>query len=286
VGNLVRTVSATSALRWAQEQARAAAKADTTVPSDLANRLLKSHCFRASDVSLAVTSGGGERWLPAHRWVPERLSAHAQAHKVVFNVLTTKTTNSGGKPVKHMATSVHGGGEDHLVRMVNACVAAAGYSGPDDLFLSTASLAPTVTHPRWHATEDLVNSMAREIGSRAAPGQGGFSSQSFKVGAVLELSATGAGPSDVAAFTGHKTTSALMHYNRKRVNCEVPTLMAVTVEGANYTREDASIEWASSSVDVSTQQGTSKKGRPRKVATRAGSPRGTPTGLVNGSRPR
>jgi hypothetical protein len=59
VGNVVRTVSATSALRWAQDQAHAAAKADTTVPSDLADRLLKSHCFRASDVSLAFTWVGG-----------------------------------------------------------------------------------------------------------------------------------------------------------------------------------------------------------------------------------
>ena len=65
----------------------------------------------------------------------------------MFNVLTTKTTNSGGKPVKHMATSAHGGGEKHLVRMVNAWVVAAGYSGPDDLFLSTASLAPQLHIP-------------------------------------------------------------------------------------------------------------------------------------------
>jgi len=111
--------------------------------------------------------------------------------------------------------------------------------------------------------------LAREIGSRTAPGQGGFSSQSFKVGAVSELSAAGAGPSAVAAFTGHKTASALMHYNRKRMNCEVPTLMAVTADGANYTREDASLEWASSSVNVATHQGITKRGRPRKITTHA-----------------
>ena len=64
VGNVVRTVSSTSALRWAQEQARAAAEADAAVPSDLADRLLKSHCFRASDVSLAVTLGGGSAGYP------------------------------------------------------------------------------------------------------------------------------------------------------------------------------------------------------------------------------
>jgi hypothetical protein len=163
-----------------------------------------------------------------------------------------------------MATSAHGGGEEHLVRKVNVWVVAAGYSGPDDLFLSTASLAPSVTHSRCHATEDLVNSLAREIGSRAAPDQG-FSSQSFKVGAVSELSATGAGPSAVAAFTGHKTASALMHYNRKRMNCEVPTLMAVTADGANYTREDASLEWASSSVSFpiwAPQRGVALGGSP------------------------
>ncbi len=66
VGNVVRTVSSTSALRWAQEQARAAAEAP--VPSDLADRLLKSHCFRASDVSLAVTSGGGSAGYPPTGW--------------------------------------------------------------------------------------------------------------------------------------------------------------------------------------------------------------------------
>jgi hypothetical protein len=121
--------------------------------------------------------------------------------------------------------------------------------------------------------------MAREIGSRAAPGQKGFSSQSFKVGAVSELSATVAGPSDVAAFTGHKTTSALMHYKRKRINCKVPTLMEVSAEErASYTREDATLEWASSSVNVPSQQGNIKKGRPRKAATRAGTPRGAPIG--------
>jgi hypothetical protein len=122
--------------------------------------------------------------------------------------------------------------------------------------------------------------MARGIGARAAPGQGGFSSQSFKVGAVSELSATGAGPSAVAAFTGHKTASTLMHCNRKRMNCEVPTLMAVTADGANYTREDASLEWASSSVNVITHQGTTKRGRPKKVATHEGrTTRGAPMGV-------
>ena len=64
VGNVVRTVSSTSALRWAQEQARAAAKADAAVPSDLADRLLKSHCFRASDILMAVTSGRGSAGYP------------------------------------------------------------------------------------------------------------------------------------------------------------------------------------------------------------------------------
>ena len=265
VGNVVRTVSSTSALKWAHEQARAAAQAGASVPSDLADRLLKSHCFRASDVSMAVTVGGGERWLPAHRWVSERPSVNTQAQKVVFNVLTTKTTHSGGKPVKHMATATHGGGEEHLVRMVNAWVEAAGYSGADDLFLSTVSLAPTTTLPRWHATENLVNELARSIGARTSPGQLGFSSQSFKVGAVSELSAMGDGQHAVAAFTGHKTTSALMHYNRKRMSCKVPTLMAVTDKGANYTKEDATIEWASSAVNVSPTRKTVVKGRPRKV---------------------
>ncbi len=75
------------------------------------------------------------------------VGTRAQAHKLVFNVLTTKTTNSGGKQVKHMATLAQGGGEEHLVRIVNAWVVAAGYSDPDDLFLSTVSLAPTVSHP-------------------------------------------------------------------------------------------------------------------------------------------
>ena len=276
VGNVVRTVSSTSALKWAHEQARAAAQAGASVPSDLADRLLKSHCFRASDISMAVTVGGGERWLPAHRWVSERPSAHAQAHKVVFNMLTTKTTHSGGKPVKHMATATHGGGEEHLVRMVNTWVEAAGYSGADDLFLSTVSLAPTTTLPRWHATEDLVNEMARSIGASTSPGQLGFSSQSFKVGAVSELSAMGDGQHAVAAFTGHKTTSALMHYNRKRMSCKVPTLMAVTDKGANYTKEDATIEWASSAVNVSLTRRTMGKGRPRKVNQLRGVP--TPSG--------
>jgi len=40
VGNVVRTVSSTSALKWAHEQARAAAQAGASVPSDLADRLL------------------------------------------------------------------------------------------------------------------------------------------------------------------------------------------------------------------------------------------------------
>jgi hypothetical protein len=55
--------------------------------------------------------------------------------------------------------------------------------------------------------------------------------------------------------------------------------MVVTAEGANYTREDASLEWASSSVNVSTQQVTERKGRTRKVATRAGIPTGAPMGV-------
>ena len=96
---------------------------------------------------------------------------------------------------------------------------------------------------------------------------------------MSELSATGAGPGAVAAFTGHKTASALMHYNRKRMNCEVPTLMAVTADGANYIREDASLEWASSSVNVAAHQGTTKRGRPRKDARLAGTPRGFPMGV-------
>jgi hypothetical protein len=99
IGNVVRTVSSTSALRWAQEPA-----------------ISRTDCSSRTAFERPMSSwpllrvGWGERWLPAHRWVPERPSAHAQAHKVVFNVLTTKTINSGDKPVKHMATLAHGGG--------------------------------------------------------------------------------------------------------------------------------------------------------------------------------
>jgi hypothetical protein len=41
VGNVVRTVSSTSALKWAHDQARTAAKAGASMPRDLADRLLK-----------------------------------------------------------------------------------------------------------------------------------------------------------------------------------------------------------------------------------------------------
>ncbi len=51
---------------------------------------------------------------------------------------------------------------------------------------------------------------------------------------------------------GHKTASALMHYNRKRMNYEVPSLMAVSEKGGNHTRADVTFEWASSSVLPST----------------------------------
>jgi hypothetical protein len=214
--HIASNVSQPQAERWSNQTNDLAEEAGRPADEDLIEKLMAGHTLLAEDVFIGYVDpfeGDTEQWYPADEWCRRDGDVERyQADRIMLQVLTNKSDQTGMHPLRRFAFAKASTGEGHLVRMVVEVARAARYASGQDQFLSRVSTRrPT---ERVNLRSRAVSTLAKRMAETAGLPPELFSAKSFKIGGITAIKAAGVSAEDTATGMGHRTVNASNQYVR------------------------------------------------------------------------